>query len=268
LKIGADPEVFVWSKKRKEFVCPNPFSTGTKEKPQPLGSSLWRGVQIDGMALEFNTTPVSICGDLKREVGTCLDHLKRLVGPDHEVVITPTADFSDEVWDETPEDNKILGCNADFNAWTGEMNTPPNPNVKFRSGAGHIHVSWIDTPVEITDDLTYVTQCVTKEMDASIGLASVLFDNDTRRRDLYGKAGAFRPKGYGVEYRTVSNAWLRSSVLTNYVSGLLLGLSWRVSRKEYYPEVEGIINNNDVEGAKRLLKWRGLTLPPKSEMRY
>ena len=34
---------------------------------------------------------------------------------------------------------------------------------------------------------------------------------------MYGKAGAFRPKTYGVEYRTLSNAWLFSKKLQSFV---------------------------------------------------
>jgi hypothetical protein len=34
---------------------------------------------------------------------------------------------------------------------------------------------------------------------------------------MYGAAGAFRPKPYGVEYRVLSNAWLQSEELMAWV---------------------------------------------------
>jgi len=46
--------------------------------------------------------------------------------------------------------------------------------------------------------------------DAYMGVPSVLVDDDTRRAELYGKAGAFRPTSYGAEYRVLSNWWLKS----------------------------------------------------------
>jgi hypothetical protein len=55
-----------------------------------------------------------------------------------------------------------------------------------------------------------MVRCATlvKQLDSYLGLPSLLFDRDTLRRKMYGQAGAFRPKPYGVEYRVLSNAWL------------------------------------------------------------
>lgn len=43
-----------------------------------------------------------------------------------------------------------------------------------------------------------------------LGLPSVLEDNDTERRFLYGKAGCFRLTPYGFEYRVLSGHFLSS----------------------------------------------------------
>ena len=57
-----------------------------------------------------------------------------------------------------------------------------------------------------------------KSMDVLLGAGSCFYDKDRKRRQLYGKAGAFRPKAYGVEYRSLSNAWLSDIYLTRFVA--------------------------------------------------
>ncbi len=56
-------------------------------------------------------------------------------------------------------------------------------------------------------------------MDLFIGAQLVKYDKDTARRELYGKAGAFREKDYGVEYRTPSNYWITSQDMMRWVYG-------------------------------------------------
>ena len=70
-----------------------------------------------------------------------------------------------------------------------------------------------------TMDADLIGACCTlsKELDYYLGLPSLLFDPDTSRRKMYGKAGAFRPKPYGMEYRVLSNAWLKSPELIKWV---------------------------------------------------
>ena len=64
-------------------------------------------------------------------------------------------------------------------------------------------MSW-DNPVR-EDKLSLI-----QAMDLFCGVPSIFLDSDTMRRKLYGKAGAFRSKKYGVEYRTLSNFWIQS----------------------------------------------------------
>jgi hypothetical protein len=56
-----------------------------------------------------------------------------------------------------------------------------------------------------------------KQLDWFLGAWSVKHDSDVTRRKLYGKAGAFRPKPYGVEYRPLSNFWIVSKDLRKQV---------------------------------------------------
>jgi hypothetical protein len=60
-------------------------------------------------------------------------------------------------------------------------------------------------------------------LDIVVGNTCVLIDRDPaniERRKVYGKAGEHRIKDYGIEYRTLSNFWLRSYQLMSFVTGL------------------------------------------------
>jgi len=98
---------------------------------------------------------------------------------------------------QTPE-AFVFGCEPDFNAWTRKMNPRPFvEDLSLRSCGGHVHVG---TSLDKIGTI--------RAMDAFLGVPSIFIDTDVRRRALYGKAGAHRPKPYGVEYRTLSNFWL------------------------------------------------------------
>lgn len=68
---------------------------------------------------------------------------------------------------------------------------------------GHISLGW-DNPTESQQE------DMVKAMDATLGLKSLFLDFDTNRKKLYGKAGCFRFREYGIEYRTLSNFWIKS----------------------------------------------------------
>ena len=98
---------------------------------------------------------------------------------------------------------------------------------------------------------------IIQRCDLFLGVPSVLMDEGELRKQLYGKAGAFRPKPYGVEYRTLSNFWVFDPKLVGWVHD-------QVGRAlTEAPEIDGeaiqaCINNNDKQLAKSLISTYNL----------
>ena len=97
-----------------------------------------------------------------------------------------------------------------------------------------------------------------KQMDFFLGLPSLFYDDDQMRREMYGKSGACRYKPYGVEYRTLSNAWLKSEKLMRWVfrnaqAGMHALEDGRILTAKY-GDIQNIINNSDKDAAMKIVK--------------
>lgn len=210
--IGADPELFV----KREGVLKSAFGLipGTKEAPHPVNKG---AVQVDGMALEFNIHPASNEEEFCSNINDVIRQMSEMV-PEFELVNEPVAYFGDAVIKEQPPEARELGCEPDFNAWLqGAENPIPDVETPFRTAAGHIHIGW--TEGEDAFSTLHVDMCckLVKALDLFLGVPFVLFDTNMDRRSLYGKAGAMRPKPYGVEYRTLSNKWVGNEEVTRWI---------------------------------------------------
>jgi hypothetical protein len=212
-KLGADPELFIFDNKAGKLISAHGLFPGTKEDPYAVEHG---AIQVDGMAAEYNILPastaeqfvfynLSVLRSLRDEIA------KRNPDLDFSFRFQPVADFGAEYIAEQPEEARRLGCTPDFNAWEGgQANPAPDAEMPFRTASGHIHVGWGDD-YEI-DDPEHIEACcmMVKQIDAGFAPLFVQLEGEEgkRRRKLYGKAGAFRPKKYGVEYRVLSNSWL------------------------------------------------------------
>ena len=200
--IGADPEFFV-SRGGKLFSA-HGLVEGTKEKPFAVECG---AVQVDGMALEFNIDPAGSTEEFVTNINTVIAGMRALVPDDIEFRMQPVAEFGEKYIAEQPEQAKELGCEPDYNAYTGGVNPTPDANAGFRTAAGHIHIG-INRELDAMQERQLVLLC-----DLFMGLPSLVYDKDTKRRELYGRAGCYRSKPYGIEYRTLSNAWLANDEL-------------------------------------------------------
>ena len=256
--IGSDPEVF--AKRDGRLVSAHGMVPGTKERPHPVKDG---AVQVDGMALEFNIDPAATEDEFVNNLGSVMSQLRAMV-PGIELAAEPVAEFGRRYINQQPDEAKIMGCDPDFNAWAGRENRPPNADAPFRTGAGHIHVGlW--APGEGPDDIDEVAKVYVKQLDYFLGLPSLLFDKVDKRRDLYGKAGCYRPKPYGFEYRTLSNAWLATEELQRWAYGnTMLAIERMAQGQELADEAasaQRIINNSNRQRAWDTIQRFNIPMP-------
>jgi Phage phiEco32-like COOH.NH2 ligase-type 2 len=264
--IGCDPEIFLRNPNSKLFLSAHGMCPGDKHNPYPVTNGT---VQVDGMALEIGIHPASTENEFVNNIKSVWDEMRLLVDNAYEFVACPTAHFEPAYFEnEVPKFAKDLGCEPDYNAYTELFNPRPKGDRPFRTGAGHIHIGWTDG--ETAQNRQHFDLCVAmaRQMDYYLGIYSLLWDKDDQRRTLYGKAGAFRVKPYGMEYRTLSNAWLNSELLMRWVyRAAYKGASDLLNNKTDIPSFMGdlaqdIINNNETEWYKTCEIDTGLTMPP------
>lgn len=241
--IGADPEMFLMED--GNFVSALGRVPGTKEYPTEVGGGMgW--VQVDGTAVEFNTIACPDGKTFSDNVRFLMDTIE--VNTGCKIYEGCTVDWGQQLY-TFPEEAIELGCSPDYNAWTSTENPRPDgTNTTLRTAGGHVHVG-----MEGLEDRGECERLV-RLMDYHIGLPSLMWDNDKQRRTLYGRAGAYRPKIYGLEYRTLSNAWLfKPEILSNMYSMVKNAVKdWELGL-DASEEVEQIINSSDVEAARKLI---------------
>lgn len=209
--VGADPEVFL--NDGGKLVSAHDYLQGSKQNPFKVDKG---AVQVDGIAAEFNIDPVSSYDQFQSNLDRVQEILGQMIGGAN-VIEDVSVTFDQDFMDRVPAENLILGCEADFNGWTMRDNNPPEDTTMMRTAGGHLHLGGLYTN-DIYSDLHFgACARLARTMDETIGVYSILWDKDDKRRSMYGKAGCFRPKTYGMEYRTLSNKWIFSPKLVKFV---------------------------------------------------
>lgn len=239
---GCDPELAVMDDKGR-FVSADPFIPGTKEEPYKVKDG---AVQLDGVAAEFNIDPVDNFEDFHYKINSVMGQMQQMLPKGYQLVAVSAVEFDEDVWDNIPDSSKELGCTPDMNAWTGDVNPPPSDpeNPRLRTFSGHIHNGW--TSGQNLSDVQHITNCrdLVRQLDWFLGAWSISKDSDPRRRRLYGKAGACRYKDYGVEYRVLSNFWLKDKkTRLEMWNRLCTGIN--SMRTGFYPQLASQYGFND-----------------------
>lgn len=250
VKVGADPEVFVT--KNKKFISAVGLVPGTKEKPHPLMPDIDMGytIQQDNVAVEFGIPPSKFKDEFVAHINAVKSAAKQNFLKEFSYSNLSAVSFPEDQL-MTAEAN-TFGCEADYNAWTGQINPSPSVEDKtLRSAGGHIHIGG-----------SFDKRCVIQWMDVFHGLPSVLMDKGELRKKLYGKPGACRYKSYGVEYRVPSNYWIFDNKLIGW-SFDCAQVAANLARRDMYvdpmdgADVQKAILNNDKKLARELCDYFG-----------
>lgn len=267
--VGADPEMFLCIEGTTDFVSAHNMFPGTKLDPYPV---LGGAIQVDGMAAEVNINPAKDRVEFLRNIQTVMKGLEEHLPPGVSISHgTPVAHFEPFVMDMQPPEAKELGCDPDYNGWTGKANPRPNGEVLFRTASGHIHMGWGANVKDPYKDQDHYELCcaMARQMDYYVGIYSLLWDPDNQRRMLYGKAGAFRAKPYGIEYRTPSTAWLADPELQAWVFDATVKamedfFEGNVATDVYGNLAQSIIDNNVTDWQDKFDIVTGLTFNKKA----
>ena len=242
LTLGADPEVFVARDGR--IIPVIGLLGGTKARPLAVPQG---AVQEDNVLAEFNIDPASTQKEWVDNITRVLQELDlRLFDKGCESVIASSYNFDRGALLDAGPEAMAFGCDPDYDAWLRRRNNPPSSDATLRTAGGHIHVGGLGK-------LNKQRACaIIKRMDLFLGVPSVLMDTDTRRRSMYGKAGCFRIKPYGVEYRSLSNFWIKDVAHMEW--------AYRNACRAVYSDLEldfrvsMCINHGDVDAARELVQ--------------
>ena len=268
--IGTDTEVFLQTRAGKPVPVIGLIG-GTKEKPRSVLGGKGYAIQEDNVMAEFNIPPAVTARAFSASIDKILARLTEEVGKhDLEINIAAACHFDPKQL-EHPQAQHI-GCEPDFCVWTRSINEFDESKrdllQTMRSSGGHVHVGFTDNGGAPTIDSQ---ELVVMFLDLFLGVPSVVLDKDHDRRKLYGKAGAFRPKPYGVEYRVLSNFWiahesLREWVFNNTYKALLYAndSAYRRALLDRHEDIIQTINTQNVRKVNDLVAQFGVTMPRQS----
>lgn len=246
ISLGADPEIFVT---KGSEVIPAWTFLGAKSRVSNGIDAYWDGFQAE-FTCSHNTCIAYVLDNIRKGMLEVYNRLPTGSQLSIDSVVRVDTDTLEKAEDKYVQ----FGCMPSKNAYGIKGEETDARRLPIRFAGGHIHFG-IAKKADYTDTV--------KMLDRVLGLPSVLlFQNMDQpvRRQFYGLPGEYREPPHGLEYRTLSNAWLCHPAIANLTleiarCGLTAGLSgileyWKGEDKQ----VVDIIQNGDTEGAWAMLQ--------------
>jgi hypothetical protein len=231
--LGSDPEVFVTyeaGKVRKRKVAVGSEMLIPKDGVRVNTDSIWGKLVRDGVQVEFNTYHGYCRESVSYGIGYGMAKLQALVEEaskkleqDLKIDFTQVIKLSKGDLEKLSPDSRRLGCLPSLNVYGRKFIEKDGTKYLYRSAAGHLHMGstmfkHVSTQKGCVEAEDFIRLC-----DLLVGNTAVLIDRDKNaplRRKTYGRAGEYRLPKHGVEYRTLSNFWLRDYKLMHLMMGM------------------------------------------------
>lgn len=256
--VGADPEFFL--EKENKIVASQPYLPGSKFEPYAVAGG--GSVHRDNVMGEFGILPATSEDEFVHNISVTVNAIKKLIKPnDLHIKWLPHVYMDEEQLKHV--EAWTFGCLPDRDCWERDNSQSADEDTvgTLRCAGGHVHLGFnFKGP---SDKVRAARAC-----DIHLGLGSVLFDNDCVRRKTYGRAGRYRKKSYGIEYRTLSNAWLQDEKLIRWVyRGAVKAVTVREGLDRRFgltpaTNIINAINYGDKKEAVKLMKHFDAEFPP------
>lgn len=257
--IGSDPELFLFNTKTKKVVSAIDRIPGHKDCPYEEGLPKGFALQTDNILAEFNIPPATT----EEEFINSIEFMKNFIREKAKDIdenfdilcIASTKVPSKEL--QHPQAREF-GCLPDYCIYR----EGPNPvssaaRSTLRSAGVHIHCGYNQHNIDTS--LTML-----RYMDAFVGVPSVIYDTDSERRKLYGKAGCFRLCEYGFEWRVLSSYWIANPSRLSFIWKQIMYALYAFENDFHLPysnDIIDVIDNNNIEKAQQLIKKYTLIYP-------
>lgn len=265
--MGCDPEIFAVEGDDPEKVIPAWKFLGSKKEPSYTTNNVGHGAMPmywDGFQAEFTTRGGITClgyvfDSVYEGMQGVYNYLKKY-DKKAKLSIRSVLPVDFETLQTESEEHVQFGCMPSYNAYglSGAPNDGRTCPIRF--AGGHIHFGMAADHMQKIKDPAALKRLIW-HLDAIAGVTCVsLFEkwDNPARRNYYGLPGEYRLPKHGLEYRTLSNAWLCHPLIGNIVfevarRAYALGLTdidvWEATEGE----VLDCILSHNVEVARAIL---------------
>ena len=293
LTLGCDPELFITrtvglTRKREsivgsEFVLPQDGITakrirGSEDDFDDEGDDSYSspcGVVVqDGVQVELHPVQNSCREELAAHLRGCLITLQNKLEETYDceelkISFDQSVRLSQGDLNKLSPEARKLNCLPSLSAYCRAPIRRNGLKYLTRSAGGHTHRR---------NKASLKSAKLVKMLDLLVGNTCVLFDrapSSKVRRRVYGRAGEYRTPKHGLEYRVLSNFWLKNYTLMSMVFGLVHqaiyieqaaivepSTLYKYNERTYaldigeslmaaadFPKIEKAINNNDYDSA-------------------